>query len=216
MLLELAGDALKNKKILEAKKARILCALEVDKQREKTLQNLIFTLHLETSTHPTLKKRLLAHEAFESLANTSAKSTIAAKGSNRRINKIQESAWNGASSYHFFLLSHLQFCNHGTDAAMKTAMICLEHADNTSHAQKEEVLSLVAISSFRNEHHDARSRVMLKLETLEQLQEKKRRACRDLVSHHEYSCVFFVLTILLNCRRKLSSKSFNQLIVHLC
>ena len=43
MLLELAGDALKNKKILEAKKARILCALEVDKQREKNI--IEFNLH---------------------------------------------------------------------------------------------------------------------------------------------------------------------------
>ena len=43
MLLELAGDALKNKKIMEAKKTCILHALEVDQQREKNIAE--FNLH---------------------------------------------------------------------------------------------------------------------------------------------------------------------------
>ena len=147
--------------------------------------------------------------------NTSTKSTIAAKGSNRRINKIQENAWNGASAYHFFLLSHLQFYNHDIDAAMKTAIKCLEYVDDILHKQKEEVLSIVAISSFRNEYYNVCSRALFRLETLEQLQEKKRRAYRNLVSHHEYLCIFFILTILFNFRRRVSSQSFNQLTVHL-
>ena len=177
-----------------------------------------FNLHAASRSKHTSnieKKGFIAHETLESLMNTSTKSTIAAKGSNRRINKIQENAWNGASAYCFFLLSHLQFCNHGADAAMKTAIKCLEHVDDILHKQKEEVLSLVAIKSFRNEHCNACSRALFRLETLEQLQEKKRLARRNLVSHHECSCVFFILTILFNFRRRASSQSFNQLIAHL-
>ena len=176
MLLELAEDALNDQKFLEAKKMYILYALEVDKQREKNIAE--FNLHAASRNKQEFninKKAFLAYETFESLMNTRTKSTIAAKGSNRRINKIQENAWNGASAYHFFLLSHLQLYNHEIDAAMKTAIKCLEYVDDILYKQKEEILSLVAITSFRNEYYNVCSRALFRLETLFSIDDDKHK-----------------------------------------
>ena len=168
LLSEIARDIIKeDSNFTLAKKFHVLAAFEVQRYRKETLSLTHFSNENEDANHNT-------ESTLNKLMSNEAQNIHDSKST-----RVLDSAWRGASACHYFLLSHNQLYAGELDAAMLSAIRCIEYEQILG---AENVFSLVALTSFHRKHYGVCSRAFIKLEILSSQSQERLESIQTLVS----------------------------------
>jgi len=136
---------------LRAKKLHVLAALEVERFRKAALDLNSVTGDAQSIVEATAK-------TLDTLMTMDQTGVDGATSS-----KVLDNAWRGAAAYHYFLLAQRQLYSGHLDQAMKTSIRLAEYEDILP---PKDIYSLIALTSFHNNHFGICSRAFIKLETM--------------------------------------------------
>jgi len=130
---------------LRAKKLHVLSALEVERFSKRILDTTTTQGASVAQTTAQTLDNLMTHDK--------------ATGENKAL----DNAWHGAEAYHFYMLAQRQLYNGEIDAAMKTSLRLSAYEDVLN---PKDIYSLIALTTFYNQHYQQCSKAFIRLESL--------------------------------------------------